>query len=284
VQVINAWPAGTPFVKTTLTMEAPRSHDGAMVSAPSPTLPADCNGRPLDPVQASTSLERLSPYERLAWAYRSFGEGFAVTTSFGIQSAVLLHMVSRLMQEGGFKIPVIWVDTGYLPPETYRYAEQLSNLLKIEPFVAQAAMSPARMEALLGRLWETGQLEDLQTYHRIRKVDPLDQALAAHGVTCWASGVRATQTDHRRAMALLEPVRQRWALRPVLTWTNRDVYYYMDDNALPQHPLFEQGYSSVGDWHSSSPDDGVVSGRSTRFGGLKQECGIHMPGLMGEGI
>jgi phosphoadenosine phosphosulfate reductase len=85
-------------------------------------------------------------------------------------------------------------------------------------------------------------------------------------------------------MEPLDPVRQRWSLRPLLSWTKRDVYYYMEEQELPQHPLFAQGYSTVGDWHSSAPDAGELSGRATRFGGLKQECGIHLPGLMGEGI
>jgi phosphoadenosine phosphosulfate reductase len=52
----------------------------------------------------------------------------------------------------------------------------------------------------------------------------------------------------------------------------------MENNGLPQHPLFAQGYSTVGDWHTSAPDDGTLSGRSTRFGGLKEECGIHLGG------
>jgi phosphoadenosine phosphosulfate reductase len=221
---------------------------------------------------------------RLGWALDSFGDGLVVTTSFGIQSAVLLHLVSRLMAERNRTIPVIWVDTGYLPPETYRYAEELAELLGLAPYVAQAELSPARMEALHGRLWETGRVDDLELYHRLRKVDPLDRALADLGVTCWASGVRGNQTDHRRSMTVLDPVRQRWSLRPLLNWSNRDVYYYMQEHQLPQHPLFEQGYSTVGDWHSSAPDDGSASGRATRFGGLKQECGIHLPGLMGEGI
>ena len=90
-------------------------------------------------------------------------------------------------------------------------------------------------------------------------------------------------------MTALDPIRERWSLRPLLEWSQRDVYYYMQSNNLPQHPLFELGYSTVGDWHSSGPDVGDLSGRDTRFGGLKQECGIHVPqeaneGLMGEGI
>jgi phosphoadenosine phosphosulfate reductase len=260
------------------------SDDGSMVIASAQALPTDQHGRPLDPAQALELLASLGALERLAWAWETFGEGLAITTSFGIQASVLLHLTSRLRVERGAAIPVIWVDTGYLPPETYRYAQQLCELLGIQPHAAQAEMSAARMEAIHGRLWETGEVGDLELYHRIRKVEPLDRALRELGVTCWASGVRGSQTDHRRSMALLDGVRQRWSLRPLLAWTNRDVYYYMQENGLPQHPLFDQGYSTVGDWHSSAPDDGTASGRATRFGGLKQECGIHLPGLMGEGI
>jgi len=179
---------------------------------------------------------------------------------------------------------VLWVDTGYLPPETYRYADQLCDRLKLDLHVLQADLSPARMESLHGRLWETGAPEDMRTYNRIRKVEPLDRALERLEVHCWASGVRSGQTDHRGGMHCLDPVRQRWSLRPLLTWSRRDVYYYMQEHDLPQHPLFEQGYSTVGDWHTSAPDDGTTNGRATRFGGLQQECGIHLPGLMGEGI
>ncbi|CAK6690078.1 MULTISPECIES: phosphoadenylyl-sulfate reductase [unclassified Synechococcus] len=253
-----------------------------MVTAPAATLPVDMAGRSIDLAAARADLDPLKAQERLQWAFDRFQDGFALTTSFGIQSAVLLHMLSRL--DGGASIPVIWVDTGYLPPETYRYADQLTARLGLNLHVAQSGLSPARMEALHGRLWETGRVEDLELYHRIRKVEPLDRAFAELQVRCWASGVRGGQTDHRRSMQVLDPIRQRWSLRPLLVWSNRDVYYYMEEHGLPQHPLFEQGYTTVGDWHSSAPDDGSTIGRATRFGGLKQECGIHLPGLMGEGI
>lgn len=216
----------------------------------------------------------------MRWGLETFGDGFALTTSFGIQAAVSLHLISQLDR----KVPVIWVDTGYLPPETYQYSQALVEQLGLQLHVAQSGMSPARMEALHGRLWETGQVQDLETYHRLRKVEPLDRALNDLKVSCWASGVRGGQTDHRKAMDPVQLVRGRWALRPLLDWNNRDIFYYMQENELPQHPLFDKGYSTVGDWHSSAPDDGSTSGRATRFGGLKQECGIHLPGMAGEGI
>ena len=242
---------------------------------------------PADLEEARQRLEGLTPQERLAWAVDRFGGRFALTTSFGIQSSVLLHMLSELPE--GQSVPVIWVDTGYLPPETYQYAETLQQQLKTRLVVAQSSISPARMEALHGRLWETGEVRDLEVYLQIRKVEPLEQMLSDLDVQCWGSGVRRGQTEHRRNMTWLDPIRQRWSLRPLLSWTPRDVFYYMQEHDLPQHPLFEQGYSTVGDWHSSGPDGAELSGRSTRFGGLKQECGIHVPqesgeGMLGEGI
>ncbi|MFN9545920.1 MAG: phosphoadenylyl-sulfate reductase [Cyanobacteriota bacterium] len=239
----------------------------------------------LDLAAARAQLESLSAEARLAWALNTFSKSFCLTTSFGIQSAVLLHMASRLGAGGnGEQVPVIWVDTGYLPEETYRYAEDLCQRLPVNLQVVQADLSPARMEALYGRLWESGSREDLSLYNRLRKVEPLDRALRQRGIRCWASGVRGGQTDHRRTMTPLDPVRGLLSLHPLLSWTRKDIYYYMESHHLPQHPLFAMGYSTVGDWHSSAADDGTRTGRATRFGGLQQECGIHLPGLMGEGI
>ena len=232
--------------------------------------------------EARNHLSNLCPEERLAWAYQRFGNSFVLTTSFGIQSAVMLHMLQQLKAKS--KIPIIWIDTGYLPPETYCYADELTNQLDLNLQVIQSPISPARMEALYGKLWETQSLEDIEKYHLIRKIRPLEQALNDLNVQCWASGVRGKQTDHRRSMTVLDEIRGRLSLRPLLEWTQKDVFYYMQEHGLPQHPLFEKGYSSVGDWHSSKPEGSETKGRETRFGGLKQECGIHVQGMMGEGI
>ncbi len=234
----------------------------------------------LDEARAHLALQH--PQERIAWALEKFKSRFVLTSSFGIQSSVLLHMLHSL--DAANEVPVIWVDTGYLPKETYIYADELKSKFDLNIQPVQSSISPARMEALHGKLWETGSVGDLEKYHQIRKVKPLEDALSKFEVMCWASGVRGSQTDHRRGMTNLDLIRGRYSLRPLLDWTSKDVFYYMKENDLPQHPLFEKGFSTVGDWHSSSPDTGEVKGRNTRFGGLKQECGIHMPGQMGDGI
>jgi len=210
----------------------------------------------------------------MEWAAARFGDSLAMSTSFGIQSAVTLRLATRVLPN----IPVIWVDTGYLPAETYRYADELTSKLGLNVQVYQAELSPARMEATYGRLWETGDLDDFQRYDDIRKVEPMQRAMEALQPKAWVSGLRAEQTDYRKTLARLSFDGKRYKVLPILQWSTRDIHQFMQENDLPQHPLFEQGYSTVGDWHSSrstSTKDGDE--RQTRFNGLKQECGIHLP-------
>tara|TARA_B100001248_G_scaffold148624_1_gene111557 strand:+ start:48 stop:770 length:723 start_codon:yes stop_codon:yes gene_type:complete len=211
--------------------------------------------------------------EILTWGHKSFNNQFAITTSFGIQSSVLLNMVNKLSLQK--KIKIFWIDTGYLPQETYHYAEKLINDLSLEIEVLQSELSPARMEAIYGKLWETNKASDLDKYHEIRKIKPLENGLEKYNINCWASGVRSSQTENRNKMKFLDIIRQRLSLRPLLNWTSKDIFYYMEEHNLPPHPLFNEGYSTVGDWHSSNPDGIETKGRATRFGGIKQECGIH---------
>ena len=216
----------------------------------------------------------MTAQEILIWGYEKFGNQFAITTSFGIQSSVLLNILSQSGLQK--KIKIFWIDTGYLPQETYHYAQKLINYLSLEIEVLQSELSPARMEALYGKLWETNKASDLDKYHELRKIKPLENALEKYNIQCWASGIRSSQTEDRNKMNFLDLIRQRLSLRPLLNWTNKDIFYYMEENNLPAHPLFSKGYSTVGDWHSSSQDGIDVKGRSTRFGGIKQECGIHI--------
>ena len=219
-------------------------------------------------------LINLSSLEILEWALQRFGNNLAFTTSFGIQSSVLLHLIQSSSLKNEVKI--FWIDTGYLPKETYLYANTLINKLSLNITILQSEISPAHMEAMYGKLWESNRVEDINKYHQIRKIDPLDNALKRYSINCWGSGVRAQQTTNRGKMKFIELIRETLSLRPLLGWSQKDIFYYMKEKNLPQHPLFMQGYSTVGDWHSSSAESSNIKGRSTRFGGVKQECGLHV--------
>ena len=219
------------------------------------------------------NIANMKPLEIIEWAYESFNSKFAFTTSFGIQSSVLLHIIQKSSFKN--KVKIFWIDTGYLPKETYKYAEEIISKLSLNIEVIQSELSPARMEALYGKLWESDQPKDLDKYHKIRKIDPLEKAFKKYSINCWGSGVRANQTNNRSKMKLIDNIRDRLSLRPLLNWSNKDMFYYMEENKLPQHPLFLKGYSTVGDWHSSQPETQHNKGRGTRFGGMKEECGLH---------
>ena len=106
----------------------------------------------------------------------------------------------------------------------------------------------------------------------------MKDALAELGVRAWIAGLRAEQTDHRRSLPVLGTQWGRIKILPILGWSCEQVHDYLRHNGLPLHPLHEQGYTTVGDWHSSRPAN-TVDGheREARFGGLKQECGLHFP-------
>ncbi len=247
----------------------PRSAVLTQVSIASPHA-----GLHLDLITVNQDLKDATPQAVVEWAAATFPEGLALSTSFGIQSAVMLHLVTQVIPQ----IPVIWVDTGYLPPETYRFAEALTQRLQLNLHVYQSPISPARMEALYGKLWESQDLEAINRYDLIRKVEPMQRALDDLNVTAWLAGLRRDQTQHRQHLERIEFQDSRYKVLPILDWNSRDVYYYLKEHDLPYHPLFDQGYVTVGDWHSSRPlsvDDGHE--RDTRFHGLKQECGLHLP-------
>ncbi|MGI9474150.1 MAG: phosphoadenylyl-sulfate reductase [Rubripirellula sp.] len=222
----------------------------------------------------SARLGSLSAAALMEWAADRFGDSLVVSTSFGIQSAVTLHLATQVNPT----IPVIWVDTGYLPNETYRYAEQLTSLLNLNLHVYQSEISAARMEAMHGQLWETDRETDYQLYDDLQKVEPLQRAFKELQPLAWVSGLRSEQTGFRRTLKRVAFDGQRQKVLPILHWTSKDIYEYMQQHSLPNHPMFELGYTTVGDWHSSRPpssDD--ANDRATRFRGLKEECGIHLP-------
>src|SRR5690606_29772161 len=164
---------------------------------------------PPDPVTAAESpqalsalnrwLARLSAQDRVAWALDTLAGPNALSTSFGLQSAVSLHLVTRARPD----IPVILVDTGYLFPETYRYADRLVEQLDLDLKVYSPQVGTAWMEARLGRLWETGS-EGIRRYNQLRKVEPMQRALRELGVRSWFAGLRRTQAPSRAGIDFLE--------------------------------------------------------------------------------
>src|SRR5690606_4872816 len=134
----------------------------------------------------------------------------------------------------------------------YRFAEQLTERLRLNLKVYQAAMTPARMEAIHGPLWEKGE-EGMDRYNLLRKVEPMQQAIKELDVKAWAAGLRRQQTAYRASLTTVARQDGIVKVHPILRWTSRDIHDYLKKHDLPYHPLYEQGYVSIGDVHSTSP-------------------------------
>ncbi|GAB6197111.1 phosphoadenylyl-sulfate reductase [Lysobacter xanthus] len=235
-----------------------------------------------DPVTAAESpralaelnawLGRQTAEGRVAWALENLSGGHALSSSFGAHAAVSLHLATQQKPD----LPVILIDTGYLFPETYRFVDELTQRLSLNLHVYRPQIGIAWMEARFGRLWEQG-LDGLERYNRLRKVEPMQRALDELGVRCWIAGLRRSQSRSRANVDVLELRDGRWKLHPIVDWTDRDVYMYLQEHDLPYHPLWHEGYVSIGDIHTTRPLDAGMSEEETRFFGLKRECGLHQP-------
>jgi phosphoadenosine phosphosulfate reductase len=217
-----------------------------------------------------TNLLKLDINQRVSWAFDNLQPNFVLTSSFGAQSAVCLHLLTQHQPD----IPVILIGIGYLFPETYRFIDQLTDQLNLNLKVYKSDLSPAWLESRYGPLWEK-ELDGINKFNEIMKVKPLTKALKALDVKTWFSGIRNYQSDSRKNTQIVEQRGKITKFHPIIDMTDRDIFLYLKKHQLPYHPLWEKGYVSIGDVHTTRPLSAALSPESTRFHGLKRECGIH---------
>jgi len=212
----------------------------------------------------------MNAQDRVGWSLDHLPGRHVVSSSFGAHAAVTLHLVTRHRPD----IPVILVDTGYLFPETYRFIDQLTDALRLNLRVYRADLSPRWQEARYGERWRMGP-EALETYNQQVKVQPMKRAIRELGVGTWFAGLRRSQSAGRRYTPFLEQADDRWKVHPIVDWSDRDVHQYLKRNKLPFHPLWEHGYVSIGDYHTTRSIHEVSDFEQLRFFGIKRECGLH---------
>ena len=212
----------------------------------------------------------LDARSRIEWAYANLPGKHVLSSSFGVQAAVSLHLATQVDPN----VPVILIDTGYLFPETYRFIDALVERLHLNLEVYRAEISPAWQEARYGSRWTQG-VSALTDYNEQNKVEPMRRALTDLGAGTWFAGLRRQQSASRAGIAYGACIGGRWKVHPIADWTDRDVHDYLQQHDLPYHPLWEQGYVSIGDTHTTRPIAEAGSLEKTRFFGLRRECGLH---------
>lgn len=235
--------------------------------------------------ETNAQLEKLDAEGRVAWALENLPGNYVLSSSFGIQAAVSLHLVNQIRPD----IPVILTDTGYLFPETYQFIDELTDKLKLNLKVYRAAESAAWQEARYGKLWEQG-VEGIEKYNEINKVEPMNRALKELNAQTWFAGLRREQSGSRATLPVLAVQRGVFKVLPIIDWDNRTVYQYLQKHGLKYHPLWDQGYLSVGDTHTTRKWEPGMAEEETRFFGLKKEklyvqlMILFVISLIGEGI
>ncbi|GLR72497.1 phosphoadenylyl-sulfate reductase [Agaribacter marinus] len=223
-------------------------------------------------------LNEASVHQRVEWSLENLPGTHIVSSSFGAQSAVMLHLLNTVAPG----IPVVLTDTGYLFSETYLFIEELKERFNLNLQVFRAAESPAWQEAKYGRLWEQG-IDGLEKYNAMNKVQPMKQALSELSVGTWFAGLRRSQSDSRMQLDVVKKQAQQFKVHPIVDQSNKQLHQYMTKHKLPYNPLWDKGYVSIGDWHTTTTLQEGMSEQDTRFFGLKRECGLHEFGD-GDGI
>jgi phosphoadenosine phosphosulfate reductase len=222
--------------------------------------------------EAAQMLEGKPAAQVLRWAAHVVPR-FVVTSSFGADSAVLLHLLSEVAPQ----VPVLFLDTGYHFDQTLAFRRELARDLGLTVLDVRPDLSVAQQDRRFGAdLFE----RDPDTCCGMRKTVPLRRMLA--NFDGWATGVRRVQTPERAATPVVEARQHdhRWLVKvaPLATWTDEDVDAHLATHDLPRHPLVAHGYPSIGCAPCTRP---VAQGQDPRAGRWSQfddktECGIHL--------
>ena len=207
----------------------------------------------------SASLERKPATAAIEWAHERFGDGLVLASSF--QDAVLIDLVALVAPE----LEVVFLDTQYHFAETRWYVDTIQRRYDLNLRVVEPDIEP-----------DDRWLDDPDACCAARKVVPMAKALA--GRTAWMTGLRRDESPTRAQVPIVgyDVGRGLVKVNPIATWTEADVDRYADDRALPEHPLKEKGYASIGCWPCTRAVADGEDARAGRWAGFdKLECGLH---------
>ncbi len=218
--------------------------------------------------ELSQQFESRTPMDIIRWAVAEFGSGLALSTSFQTQSMPLLHMVRQVMPD----IRIFFLDTGDHFWDTLIFREQVQHAWDLN---VVDLYRDSRWDIFVRQNVRTLPLQDPNLCCYIHKVQPMQKALA--NLQAWMTGIRRDQTPERARANILEPQEDGLLkINPLLNWTRQDIRAYRLEHHLPLHPLYEQGYRSIGCAPCTASvgiDDDDRAGRWAGRG--KTECGLH---------
>ena len=224
----------------------------------------------------NTQLAKLEPQDVLKWCLTSLPQLWQ-TSAFGLTGLAIMDMISRLDHTIEPNIELIFLDTLYHFPQTLDLVERVKQrypALKIHTYKPEGCETTKDFEEKFGeRLWET----DEERYDYLAKVEPAQRAYRSLDVKAVLTGRRKSQGGKRGELDIVEIDDQGLIkVNPLANWSFKQVQQYIKDHDVPTNDLLDQGYRSVGDWHSTVPVTESEDERAGRWkGSNKTECGIH---------
>src|SRR5438067_12497579 len=184
-------------------------------------------------------LEKAAPEKIVSWANAEFGSNLIMSSSFGAESAVLLHMATRIL----LQIKVVFIDTGYLFAETFSFMEDLRRRFDLNVWTYRPRNDPFAYLKKANEL-DPARRNDINACCAANKNEPFERALHELQPAAWLRGIRRSQAASRSDAQIVEWSKRYdcYAVSPLLNWTTREVDAYMTEHDLPYHPLREAGY------------------------------------------
>lgn len=213
-------------------------------------------------------MRDIQPIKEQIEAFKKEGKRMFATSSFQTHSIPMLHIISEIDLE----IPIYYMNTGFLFPETLEFKDQLAEQLGLNIIGLTSHIPKLQQRDNLGNFYFTS---DPDYCCAINKTQPLEPVLAEFDI--WINGIRADQSKTRAAMKMLQPAPfNTMRYHPILEWSSKDIFEYREAHNLPEHPLEASGYLSIGCEPCTRKYLDTQGERAGRWFGMnKTECGLH---------
>ncbi len=230
----------------------------------------------LDLAALNQELAGADPREILAWATQLLPEGLVQASAFNVDDMVITDLLYRDLRPR-HPVPVVFLDTLHHFPESLELVARSTQHYDLNLKIYRIMTVESRdgfAERYGANLWEV----NLEQFHYLTKIEPLQRGLAELGTVAWITGRRRDQAPTRADMPVLEwDKQQRLKINPLANWSRAQSWSYVMEHRVPYNPLHDQGYASIGDEPLTTPVAEGEDERAGRWRGTgKTECGIHL--------
>ena len=252
-----------------------------VLAQPQPAAQEQQPQPPLDLDALNAMFETAHPSKIVQWAVAQFDGDVILSSSFGADSIVSVHLATQVKPA----IRIVFVDTGFLFPETHQFMEQMRRRFNLNVWTYRSRNDPVRYLQSAG-ITDPDDREGPKkdACCAANKIEPMARAMAELAPKAWLRGIRRNQSETRRNAKFISFDRayNNYAISPLLNWGSREIHAYVKQHDLPYHPLYEQGYASIGcnPLSCTRPIQLGEDPRAGRWAGSgKLECGVNLGSL-----